>query len=250
MNDEILKLPIVKKNEVEISKILVGTSPFIAAGQFEKSYLYYLEFVMKRGEVAKILSWCLNNGFTWIQAIDVSFLASEIGIAYEHASQPPIIVLSTWDKPNRAIERFKKFDVKIVLAHASVVDHLDVPLIKKFLAQVRELGFTPGIATHTPNKTLHKLKHVDEIRVVMVPLNYAGLFNEDVDETLEILKEMNVAVIAKKVLGAGRLPVERSLLWALSRPEIDSIALGVASLSEAEYTLLLARQLACRASVN
>ncbi|MEM4647301.1 MAG: hypothetical protein QXQ03_02865, partial [Candidatus Nezhaarchaeales archaeon] len=188
---EYLKLPIVRKNEVEISKVLVGTSPFIAAGQFEESHTYYLEFVMKRGEAAKILSWCLSNGFAWIQAIDVSFLVSEIDMACERANQPPIIVLSTWDKPDRAIERFKKFDVRIVLAHASITDRLDVPQIRKFLAQVKELGFTPGIATHSPTRTLRKLRHVDEIKVVMVPLNYAGLFNEDVGETLEVLKEMN-----------------------------------------------------------
>lgn len=250
MEDKELELPIVKKNGVEISKILVGTSPFIAAGQFERSRLYYLEFVIKRGGAAKILSWCLKNGFTWIQALDVSFLASEIDMAYTWTSQPPIIVLSTWDKPGKAVERFKKFNIKIVLAHALMVDRLDVPLIKKFLSQVKELGFTPGIVTHMPAKTLRRLKHLDELKVVMVPLNYAGFFNEDVNETLEMLKEMNVVVIAKKVLGAGRLPIERSLSWALSRPEIDSVALGIASLSEAEHTLLLARQLVCRAGAS
>lgn len=245
-----LKLPIVKKDEVEVSKILVGTSPFIAAGQFEKSHLYYVEFVMKRGEAAKVLSWCLKNGFTWIQALDVDFLVSEISMAYGWTGQPPIIVLSTWDKPSRAVERFRRFNVKIVLAHASIVDRLDAPQIKSLLVKVREMGFTPGIATHMPIKTLPRLKHLDEIKVVMVPLNYAGLFNEDVDETLKVLREMNAVVIAKKVLGAGRLPVEKSLLWAFSRPEIDSVALGVASLSEAGHTLSLARQLVCRTGAS
>jgi predicted aldo/keto reductase-like oxidoreductase len=58
------------------------------------------------------------------------------------------------------------------------------------------------------------------------------------------LRGLRAVVIAKKVLGAGRLPVDEALRWAFSRPEVDSVALGVASLSEAERTLKLARQLA------
>jgi predicted aldo/keto reductase-like oxidoreductase len=77
-------------------------------------------------------------------------------------------------------------------------------------------------------------------------LNYAGLFNEEVEGTLKLLREMKAVVIAKKVLGAGRLPVGEALRWAFSRPEVDSVALGVASLSEAKETLELARRLATR----
>lgn len=38
-----------RKNSVEVSRILVGTSPFIAAGRFKRSHQYYLEFVLRRG---------------------------------------------------------------------------------------------------------------------------------------------------------------------------------------------------------
>jgi hypothetical protein len=82
---ESLEDAIVKRKGVEISKILVGTSPFIAAGQFEKSRQYYVEFVLKRGGVASILSWCFENGFDWVQAIDVDFLAREIRMASEES---------------------------------------------------------------------------------------------------------------------------------------------------------------------
>jgi len=57
---------IMEKDGVKISRILVGTSPFIAAGQFEKSRQYYVEFVLKRRGIANILSWCFENGFDWV----------------------------------------------------------------------------------------------------------------------------------------------------------------------------------------
>jgi hypothetical protein len=63
---EALEGVMARKNGVEVSRILVGTSPFIAAGQFERSHQYYLEFVLKREGVAKILAWCLRNGFDWV----------------------------------------------------------------------------------------------------------------------------------------------------------------------------------------
>lgn len=244
MSDSSREPPIIRKNGIEIAKILIGTSPFIAAGQFEKSLQYYMEFVIKRGKAAEILSWCLLHGFSWIQALDVDFIAEEIGLAYERTRVTPTLIISTWDKPEKAIARFKPFKPKIILAHASLVDRLDASLIRSFLTSVENLGLIPGIVTHDPNRVLPKLKHIDEIRVVMVPLNFAGLFNDNVEETLRLLREMKVVVIAKKVLGAGRLPIDKALQWALSRPEIDSLALGVASISEAEQTLSLAYSMA------
>jgi len=241
---ESLEDAIVKRKGVEISKILVGTSPFIAAGQFEKSRQYYVEFVLKRGGVASILSWCFENGFDWVQAIDVDFLAREMRMASEESGRVPKVVISTWDWPERAVERFEGLDVRALLLHASITDSLDPRRIEEVLAQVEGLGLIPGVATHSPAKTLPKLKHLKQVRVVMVPLNYAGLFNDEVEETLRLLREMEVVVIAKKVLGAGRLPVDEALKWAFNRPEVDSVALGVASLSEAKYTLELARRLA------
>ncbi|MHC1637287.1 MAG: aldo-keto reductase family protein [Candidatus Nezhaarchaeales archaeon] len=247
MLNESKELPIIRKNGVEIARILVGTSPFIAAGQFEKSFQYYVEFVMRRGKVAEILSWCLLHGFSWIQALDVDFIAEEISLAHERTKITPTLIISTWDKPEKAVARFKTSKLRMLLAHASLVDCLNTSLIKRFLAHVENLGLIPGIVTHNPNNVLPRLKHIDEIKVVMVPLNYAGLFNDNVEETLRLLREMKVVVIAKKVLGAGRLPVNKALQWALSRPEIDSLALGIASISEAEQTLNLAYNIACKA---
>jgi hypothetical protein len=234
----------VRKNGVEISKILVGTSPFIAAGQFERSSEYYLEFVVRRVGAAKILAWCLKSGFDWVQAIDVDFLADEIRMASSEAGRRPKVVLSTWDRPERAVERFKDLDVRAVLLHATVADSLSPRQLEEALARIEGLGLAPGVATHAPARTLPMLKRVEGVKVVMVPLNYAGLFNDRVEETLMCLRGLRAVVIAKKVLGAGRLPVDEALRWAFSRPEVDSVALGVASLSEAERTLKLARQLA------
>jgi hypothetical protein len=46
---EALEGVMARKNSVEVSRILVGTSPFIAAGRFKRSHQYYLEFVLRRG---------------------------------------------------------------------------------------------------------------------------------------------------------------------------------------------------------
>lgn len=240
INDEFM---FIKKRDIEIAKILVGTSPFIAAGQFEKRLQYHMEFVIKRGNIAEIISWCLLNGFPWIQVLDVDFVVDEIDIAYKRTGVTPIIVLSTWNKPERIIDKFKHFDLRIILIHASLVDTLDLSLIRSFIKRIENLGFIPGIATHIPNVVLPYLKDIEGIKAVMVPLNYAGLFNDKVEETFKLLREMKVVVIAKKVLGAGRLPIDKALRWALSRPEIDSLALGIASITEAKQTLNLARDI-------
>ncbi|MCS7139748.1 MAG: hypothetical protein N3F04_06645 [Candidatus Nezhaarchaeota archaeon] len=237
------KLTIIKKYGVEISRVLVGTSPFIAAGQFENSDKYYMEFVVKRGKAAEILSWCLINGFSWIQALDVDFLAQEIDLAYRRTGIKPAIVLSTWSKPEKAVKRYEHLDLRIVLAHASIVDRLNEVLIRNFIKQIENLGLTAGIATHRPTISLPRLKHIEEVKVVMVPLNYVRLFTDDIEETLKVLREMRVVVIAKKVLGAGRLSVDAALQWVLGIPEVDSVALGVASVSEAEKTLRTACEL-------
>ncbi len=180
------------------------------------------------------------------QALDVVFIAEEMGLVCERTRITPTLIISTWDKSEKAVTRFKSSKSKMVLAHASLVNHLNTSLIKRFLAHIENLDLILGIVTHNPNSVLPKLKHIDKIKAVMVPLNYAGLFNDNVEETLRLLREMKVVVISKKVLGADRLPIDKALQWALSRPEIDSLALGVASISEAEQTLNLAYNIVCK----
>jgi len=58
-----------------------------------------------------------------------------------------------------------------------------------------------------------------------VPLNCASLFNEEVEGTFRLLREVKVVVIAKKVLDAGSWPVDEAFRWAFKRPGVDFMAL-------------------------
>ncbi|RLF11667.1 MAG: hypothetical protein DRJ68_03105 [Thermoprotei archaeon] len=241
-----LRPPVVEKFGVKISRVMVGTSPFIAAGQFEKSHQYYLEFVARRGAVAEILSWCFKRGLSWVQAIDVDSVAHEVKAAREMSKVDPVLVVSTWDGPREAVERFKPIKPLMVLAHAMITDSASKDEIKSFIEEAEGLGVIPGVVTHSPLKSIRKVKGVEGLRAVMIPMNYAGLYNTNVEETMRELRGMNVVVIAKKVLGAGRLEVSRAISWVMERPDVDSVAIGVASIREAEETFSLACKLAWR----
>ncbi len=254
---EILEVPTVNIHGREIPRILLGTSPFIAAGQFgPKSFKYYIEFVVRRGNIKKIVAYCLRMGIRGIQLLPYDFVSEEIWEAYKETGIKPIVVGTLVPDEPRALEWLIKFEAPICLAHASIADRLDKEQLIHYLELIRGYGMIPGIATHTPYKTLRwAMKEFDRkyIKVIMGPFNYAGLF---LDAPLEVIEKLyselhglGIAIITKKVLGAGSLDIEKAISYAFNKPYISAWAIGVASIEEANTTFRIAIKY-CYISLN
>ena len=78
---------------IVIPRALLGTSPFIAAGQFGKrSLTYYVKFLLTKGNIQDIVTKCLEMGITGIQLVSYPSVAREIYEAVKVTQIKPIIV--------------------------------------------------------------------------------------------------------------------------------------------------------------
>ena len=137
------------------------------------------------------------------------------------------------------LEQISEINPQIVFLHAMITDRLDFIRIEKWLKDIRNLGLIPGCATHKPGRVLPVLTESGlDIQAYMVPFNREGVFMDcKPDALIKILDSIEQPVIAKKTLAAGTLSPGVGLPFIAQYPQIDGLALGVASREEMEDTL-------------
>jgi len=233
--------PLVELSGVKIPKVLVGTSPFIAAGQFGlKSYKYYYDFVLHPENIVKILEYCFKLGVTGVQLLAYSFLAKAVEETYRRTGIKPIIVATLMPDDEESLNWIIKLDAAIALIHASIVDTLDLEKICSQIDLLKEHGLKYGLVTHEPWKTVSFIKEQKLTEVLMAPVNKQGIFMGDRDKVLALYRDSGLDIIGKKVLGAGVIPVKEAFEYVFSLDFIKSVAVGIASIKEAEETFSIA----------
>lgn len=248
-------IPCIKVERAKIPRALLGTSPFLAAGQFGiKSYKYYLEFIANRGNIKKLVSSCLKMGIIGIQLISYEYVAKEIFEASKETGIKPIVIGTYVPDEVESLDWLVKLEAIVGLIHAMITDERNDTKLSEAIDLIIDHGMMPGIVTHTPYRTLqwflHSYSEKKKVKFIMAPLNYAGKF---IDSTLSNIEALytelwrsNYYLIAKKVLGAGSLNIEKSISYIYSKPYIATAAFGIASINEARETFtLITKYLGC-----
>ncbi|HDI75441.1 MAG TPA: hypothetical protein ENF55_05740 [Thermoprotei archaeon] len=226
------------KKGVKVPRVLVGSSPFIAAGQFGfKSYDYYHRFVLNPGNIVKILEYCFKKGAIRVQLLTYSFIARAVKEASRRTGVKPIIVATLMPDDENSLDWVLKLDSAITLVHASIVDTHDLEKILNQIDLLKEHGLEYGLVTHEPLRTVPFIKKHRLTEVLMAPVNKQGIFMGDRDKVLALYRDSGLSIVGKKVLGAGRIPVKEALEYVFSLDFVKSVAVGIASIREAEETL-------------
>jgi len=227
---------------IKIPRVLLGTSPFIGAGQFERAYEYFQKFYLNPKEIEKLIKFSYSLGVKGIQALPFEPIPQVLAKVLKEIPDLCVIpsVLKAYD-----IDLFQKFDAPLMFLHAGISNKKNKEELEELLDEIRDTGAIAGIATHKPYEVLTWIKENRiKVNAVLVPFNKAGLFMDtSPDELIKLLRELNVIVFAKKTLGAGRLPVKESLEFVAKTEVIDGITIGVASEEEAKETFSLALSL-------
>ena len=118
-------------------------------------------------------------------------------------------------------------------------------LIGELMDCINEAGAIPGLVTHRPVRLLTWLREAKlNVGALMVPLNKEGIFMDGSPrQVIELLRDFSGLIIAKKVLGAGKIPAREALEYVASVPLVDCVAVGVASEEEARETFSIALRL-------
>lgn len=226
---------------VRIPCLLLGTSPFIGAGQFgRRAWEYRRRFYDNPSNMAELIAEAVELGITYVQAFGDAVIAKAIEDAREMTGNDIQVVGSIGvHNFGRELEIMRALGAKIIMTHALVTDRLD-DNFRKCIDRISEIA-VPGAVTHRPGIVIHKLADFDNVKIVMAPINKTGKYMApSADEALEAIKETDKIVIGKKALSAGSLSPREALEY-VSR-YVYGVAIGVASSKELRETFTTAKE--------
>lgn len=216
----------------------MGTSPFIAAGQFgHRAMLYYRRFYGRPKVIAGVICRAYDVGVRGIQLLPYRFVVDAVKLAEDRLGAR-FAVIGTIAR-ERDMEALRDLDVRALLLHGEVTDSRDEGRIGSLLDLIREAGAMAGLATHRPLSTLDWLSRGNlDVDVLMLPFNMMGYFMDGrPEEVIRAIRSLGKPVIAKKTLAAGTLDPEGALTYVADAGCVHAVAVGVASEEEAEETL-------------
>jgi hypothetical protein len=228
-----------------IPRVLLGTSPFIAAGQFgERAFGYYRTFFGKPQSVADVVMKSYELGVRGVQLIPYPHVVQAIKMVARRVKDLAVVGTIGPQNPEGDVNVLNDLHAMGMLVHGALTDTHRSDRVNDLLDIIRKTGAKAGIATHRPLSTLSwALEHRLKVDLLMFPFNKLGAFMDSTpDKVLEVATRFQRVLIGKKVLACGSLMPEEALEF-IARTKIDSLALGVSSTEEAKQTLSRALKL-------
>lgn len=142
-----------------IPRILLGTSPFLGAGQFGvRAYQYYKRFFENPRNITDLVIEAINVGVRGIQLVAYREIAEAVRQAQVETGVELVIVGGLpFDKPEEGLDCLSSLPTKVVLLHGEETDRLNFKVLESWFGKIRDTGFIPGVATHKPDRTLPEL---------------------------------------------------------------------------------------------
>ncbi|NIN64263.1 MAG: hypothetical protein GTO63_06105 [Anaerolineae bacterium] len=226
----------------EVPAVMLGTSPFIGAGQFgKKAEFYYNRFFLQPENIIDIVVRAVELGVNAVQVIAYHQVLEAVHEAAKR-TRTELFLMGTvgLGSIEREIRMVLDVGAQGVLVHGSLADR-DMPFACQHLAKLREQGLVTGIATHRPGMTIPRVEEMEEVALILSPFNKLGRFMDpSVDSTLQAIESTSKPIIAMKPLAAGRLSPQEGLAYLPGK--VAGVAVGIASVKEAEETFAVAKR--------
>jgi len=236
----------IQIQKAKIPRILLGTSPFIGAGQFgPRAYTYYSQFYEHPENIVKIISKSFDLGIRGIHLLPYPPVVEAVKSA-ERDLKLELNIVGTirFEDPHGDLQVLQNLRATAILIHGEITDSHREREINELLNQIRQAGSIAGVVTHTPFSTLQWLQKTKlDPDIIMLPFNKRGMFMDSApDRVLEVAQRLGKTLIGKKVLAAGGLTPREGLEFVFQKG-IKIVAVGVASETEANETFSIANEL-------
>jgi len=139
--------------KARIPRILLGTSPFVGAGQFgSRAQFYYNHFYQKPGNIVKLVLKAVDLGVTGIQALPFRPIFRALK-AVERELKGSLNVVGTIgpDDPVSNIQDFQAFNTVAMLLHGEITDKRNSREISELLNKVHAAGCLAGLVKQAKN---------------------------------------------------------------------------------------------------
>lgn len=215
-----------------IPRVMLGTSPFIGAGQFGvKALEYRREFYDQPENMKRLFLASHRLGIRAVQLIAYEPLIKALEDA-ERITGRFFKVITIVEDFTAKLERLSKLEPEYIAPHARFCDGNDLHL-SEWIDAIKCSGARAAASTHIPGLTLPRLKELG-FEAYLVPLNPLGyLMEPDFNSALSAISRTPKPVIAIKPLAAGKLKPE-NWVFEFIYTYADSMAVGMVSEKEIE----------------
>lgn len=221
----------------DLPELMLGTSPFIGAGQFgSKSSEYRRRFFDTPDNMTALFVHSASLGVKAVQLIGYRPLVDALLKAQDIAGDFFTAVVVPRGDFAANLDLISPLEPEFVSVHAQLCDNLD-PGLNEWIDMIKDAGSRPAASTHQPGATIPLLEELGfKFEAYLAPVNTLGYGMEpDIESTLKALDRTNRAVVAIKPLAAGKVSPKRSVFEHIYR-YADSIAVGITSEEEMEET--------------
>ena len=249
-----------------IPKTILGYGPFMAEPYFgHRSRLYLDDLYENPQNISDVIVESYNQGIRAINLVNDDNLLEAYDIAVSEGCEMKVIATIgksdvdylnpnyevakevDWDED---IELFSQYDCPLMLVDEFITDAYDWALTSKILNRINDAGALSGIVSAFPSKTSDLLPDnldMDLFDFYMIPYNSLSYmmdisaFNASQrQEFIDKIVGLNKKIIATRILAAGVLKPKEAFTFYKNVDFVDSICMGIASVSEAreDFTLL------------
>ena len=221
---------------------MLGTSPFLGAGQFgSRASQYYQQFYLHPENIARLIAEAADLGITCVQAIAYEPIVKAVIEARTRTRKnievAPTVGAEDFDSELQAM---KDLGAKIIFTHGRITDRLDRHF-NDCIDRIDEIAVA-GAVTHNPGIVIPNLAHYPKVKIIMSPINLAGVFMVPSPESaLEAINSTEKLVIGKKTLAAGLLEPREALEYVAEF--VYGVTIGIASSEELKETFGVAREI-------
>jgi hypothetical protein len=232
---------------VDFPRVLMGTSPFIAASQFgERAYYYRQQFMENPANMRAVVLECIKLGCNAIQLIAYPQVIRAVAEALKK-TQVRVFIMATVGLGDvyKEIEMLRPLEPQAAVVHGSYTDRA-LTSIPRQLRMIKDRLGSPvvGVATHLPGLVVERVALIDEVDVIMMPFNKSGTYMRPSLELslvgVELARERGKRIVAMKPLAGGALSPQEALPFLVGK--VDALAVGMASAIEIRETLDVCRQ--------
>lgn len=142
----------IQVGKAKIPRILLGTSPFVGAGQFgSRAASYYAHFYENPGNIVKIMLKAADLGVTGVQVLPYPRIFDALKAAERELGERLTVVGTVGsDDPLGNIRALQGFKTVAILLHGSITDKRNLREISGLLDEARAANCPVGVDTHHP----------------------------------------------------------------------------------------------------
>lgn len=223
---------------MNLPKIIMGTSPFIGAGQFgERASGYYQRFYENPEQMTSLFVESAKHGVTAVQLLVYEPLVKALEDAQKEVGDF-FVIAAIMEDFKESMELVSSLKPQMISLHANFCDSID-PRLDGWIDEIKSTGAAPIASTHNPAITIPMLEKSD-FDGYLAPLNPSGFAMNNFEMALGAIQRTQKKVIAMKTLGAGGLLPEIEL-FKFVYAYADAAAVGITSVEEMDMTYSIMR---------